>query len=160
MEATHADPNTGNGRRCPYCFEEIHAEAVKCRHCRSHLSPPPRSSPAGPEGEPRAPSPRMLLGVCSWLSARYLIPVTLVRVLFVLAVFFHGFGILLYLALWAVLPACGDRDSRAGAWVRSFKRILLAVKQAVAAEFSGLRGRGAESPDTGSKIQGPGTDSR
>jgi len=144
MEPRHSAPQGGNTRRCPYCCEEIQAEAIKCRHCKTDLCPP---GPAGTEAP--APSPRMLLGVCSRLAARYLLPVTLVRLLFILASLFHGFGILLYLVLWAVLPVWSEQDSRAAHWIRSLKRFLLAVKQAFLTEFSGSRdhGPGDKEPD-------------
>jgi len=157
MESTHSDFRRGDRRRCPFCFEEIHAEAVKCRHCKSALSPGPRAVP--PRGN-HGPWPHMLLGVCSWLSTRYRVPVALVRVLFILAVFFHGFGILLYLALWAVLPACEDRPSRVGAGIQALKRVLLAVKRTFVEEVSDIRGRGTGAAEPGGEVQGPGPDSR
>jgi len=91
----------------------------------------------------------MLLGVCSRLASRYLIPVTLVRLLFILATFFHGFGLLLYLVLWAVLPGWTEEDSRAGTWVRSLKRFLLSVKRSFLDEFSADRDPGPGEKEAG-----------
>jgi phage shock protein PspC (stress-responsive transcriptional regulator) len=96
----------------------------------------------------------MLLGVCSRLAARYLIPVTLVRLLFILATFFHGFGLFLYLVLWAVLPGLSEEDSRAGMWVRALKRFMLSVKQAFLDEFSGNRDPGPGEKEAGRQGEG------
>jgi len=53
----------------------------------------------------------MLLGVCGAVAQRLSLPTILVRVIFVLLALFHGFGLLLYGILWALIP--GTRDSRA-----------------------------------------------
>lgn len=43
-------------------------------------------------------------GVCSGLAEYFCIDVTLIRVLFVLSFLFLGFGFLLYIVLWMVMP--------------------------------------------------------
>ena len=47
---------------------------------------------------------RVIAGVCAALGRRFGISVTLVRVLFVLSMFLPGPQILLYIALWIILP--------------------------------------------------------
>jgi phage shock protein PspC (stress-responsive transcriptional regulator) len=47
---------------------------------------------------------RMIGGVCSGLAEYFNIEVTIVRVIFVLAVFASGAGLLLYLLLWLFMP--------------------------------------------------------
>jgi phage shock protein PspC (stress-responsive transcriptional regulator) len=80
----------------------------------------------------------MFLGVCTRLAAKYQIPVTLVRLAFVLLTLFHGFGILLYLILWAILPGLGqEEEPKASDWIRSVRRFFWAVKKAFTEEVLG-----------------------
>jgi phage shock protein PspC (stress-responsive transcriptional regulator) len=88
-------------KKCPYCAEEIKAEAIKCRYCGSNLS----GNPLQDEWY-RLTDRKMLGGVCSGLAHQFRISVSLLRVAFVLAVIAgFGTGILIYLILWIVLPA-------------------------------------------------------
>ena len=103
MDEPTSDSGQGEMRRCPFCYELIHADALKCRYCRSALDPTQDSAQ-----QKDAPSGKMLLGVCTRLAARYQIPVTVVRLAFVLLTLFHGFGVLLYLILWAIMPGLSE----------------------------------------------------
>lgn len=46
----------------------------------------------------------MIAGVCAGIANYFGIDPTVVRVLYVLMVLFAGFGILLYIILWIVMP--------------------------------------------------------
>jgi phage shock protein C len=46
----------------------------------------------------------VLGGVCSGISERFKIDVSLVRILFLLALFGAGIGVGIYIVLWIVLP--------------------------------------------------------
>lgn len=46
----------------------------------------------------------MIAGVCAGIADYFGIDPTIVRVLYVLMVLFAGFGVLLYLILWIVMP--------------------------------------------------------
>ena len=60
---------------------------------------------------------RMLAGVAGGL-ARYLgADVTLVRVIIAALALFTGAGAALYLAAWLLIPADGDEESIAAAWL-------------------------------------------
>jgi phage shock protein PspC (stress-responsive transcriptional regulator) len=48
---------------------------------------------------------RLLAGVCAGLARRFGVSKTLVRVLFVLSCILPGPQILLYLALWLIMPS-------------------------------------------------------
>jgi len=65
----------------------------------------------------RSGDDRMLAGVAGGL-ARYLgADVTLVRVIIAALVLFTGVGAAFYLAAWLLIPADGDEESIAAAWI-------------------------------------------
>ena len=65
----------------------------------------------------RSADERMLAGVAGGI-ARYLdADVTLVRVIIAALVLFTGAGAALYLAAWLLIPADGEEESIAAAWL-------------------------------------------
>ncbi len=58
---------------------------------------------------------RKIAGVCGGLGEFFNVDPTIVRVLFILLVVFSlGFGILAYLAMWAVIPRKPERTDARG----------------------------------------------
>ena len=53
----------------------------------------------------RSTSNKMIAGVCAGIANYFNLDPTIIRVLYVLMVFFAGFGILLDLILWLVIPS-------------------------------------------------------
>ncbi|MGC4113922.1 MAG: PspC domain-containing protein [Myxococcales bacterium] len=84
---------------CPYCRTENAENASKCAACSSWIveQPPVREWTRAQEG-------RRVAGVCRGLADWFGIPVAALRLLFIGSVFFGGWGILAYLAMWIAMP--------------------------------------------------------
>ncbi len=89
---------------CPYCAEEIAAQAVRCPHCRSRLAGFDLADWCRDHPE------RKVAGVAAAIGEALAVPVVLVRVAFVICTLFvFHIGPLVYGVLWALLPyAPGD----------------------------------------------------
>lgn len=88
-------------KRCPYCAEEIRAEARKCRYCGSHLD----ASSALTRTWYRSRESRVIAGVCAGLADQFGISVTIVRLAFLLGTLVGGgMGLVVYLVLWVIMP--------------------------------------------------------
>jgi phage shock protein PspC (stress-responsive transcriptional regulator) len=128
-------------RKCPYCAEEIPAEAIRCRYCRSRLATldPERWSRNHPE--------RRIAGVAIAITRALAVPLGVVRVGFIVLTFFHFLGPLLYGALWLIVPFDPGEEP------------LLERGLGRAKDLAGqLRGRGNPDRPGGNRAAGPGTD--
>ena len=95
---------------CSACQKVIIDGSTYCYNCGAKQAgtgaaqTPPSPAAHAPRKLMRSSSDKKLGGVCAGIGSYFDVDVTLVRVLWLLAVFCAGTGLLLYLILWIVLP--------------------------------------------------------
>jgi phage shock protein PspC (stress-responsive transcriptional regulator) len=86
-------------KQCPYCAESIQDAAIKCRYCGSRL----RDSLTAEWCRVR--EGKMVAGVCAGLAEQFSISVTALRLAVVILTFLgFGWGLLMYVVLWVIMP--------------------------------------------------------
>jgi phage shock protein PspC (stress-responsive transcriptional regulator) len=86
-------------KQCPYCAESIQDAAIKCRYCGSRLGDSLSSEWY------RLREGKMVAGVCAGLADQFGVSVTALRLAVVILTFLgFGWGLLLYVVLWVIMP--------------------------------------------------------
>ncbi|HZP43645.1 MAG TPA: PspC domain-containing protein [Candidatus Binatia bacterium] len=91
------------GRRCPYCAEDVAPDALRCPHCRSDLAARGLWYRDQPD--------RRVAGVAAAVARGLGLPVTAVRLAFIVLAFVHFLGVVAYVALWLLLPFRAGEES-------------------------------------------------
>jgi len=124
-------------RRCPYCDEEIRAEAIRCRHCRSRLGS------VDPSAWYRDLPDRRVAGVAAAVAQAFAVPVAAARFGFLVLAWFHLTGVVAYVALWLLIPFAPGGEPPFARAVRLARRVVDEIRDAVLPRRSPPSGNGA-----------------
>jgi phage shock protein C len=86
---------------CPQCGKEYTQRVNFCCQCGTALFTPVATSP---KKLARSRTDRKIAGVCAGFAEYLELDVTLVRILWLMLIFFGGWGLLGYLIAWIVMP--------------------------------------------------------
>jgi len=89
---------------CTQCGTELEERHAFCFNCGKPTRPNARPYRARPERLSRPVYDKKIAGVCAGVARFFDLDVTLVRVLWLLAVVLAGTGLLAYFICWIVMP--------------------------------------------------------
>lgn len=94
---------------CPQCGKQVDASSRFCPACGATISSAPPPFPAsGPYPRTaqltRSRENRMIAGLCAGFALHFGWDINLTRILTFFIIFFTGIGLLVYLALWVIIP--------------------------------------------------------
>lgn len=87
---------------CPSCRKEILEGSAYCYHCGAKQGA--SAAPADKKRLTRSRSDKRIAGVCGGFAQYLNVDSTLVRLIWLLFVFFGGGGVLAYIIAWIVMP--------------------------------------------------------
>lgn len=99
---------------CPSCQKEIADHSNFCYNCGAKLSGAAPAPGVIPPVYPvkrlmRSSTDKKISGVCGGLAEYFDLDPTLVRILWLVLIFFAGTGLLVYFILWIALPVAPAR---------------------------------------------------
>jgi len=104
---------TSDLKKCPYCAEMIHKDAIKCKYCGSMLNRKNITFDglSTPGYWHRVNEGKKVAGVCTGIAQQLdsSILILPLRLFFILMTIFYGIGFILYIVMWVLMPAPIDR---------------------------------------------------
>jgi len=98
---------------CSNCHKEIADHSNFCYNCGANLTGAPAPSFTAPahvvKRLARSSTDKKIAGVCAGLAEYFDLDPMLVRILWLVLVFFAGTGVLVYIILWIALPVAPPR---------------------------------------------------
>jgi len=85
---------------CPQCGKEYSQKVNFCSQCGTEMHPPVKLH----KKLMRSRSDHKIAGVCGGFAEYFAVDTTLVRLLWLAAVFLGGWGLIAYIVAWIVMP--------------------------------------------------------